>query len=131
MNDCLGPFQVSWREVEISLITGSETSCLRPSDLFALGFLPQSRRLLHQLTGAVCKGLGAFAFLAGLLTGGLFALWHESSLSQTRELGYLWFFAAGCEPSRHLTSLLLQTRLDDERVFSFRSFRFPELSQPI
>jgi len=58
------------------------------SDLLAVGFLLQLRCFLHQLAGPVCLRLGPFAFLAGPLTCGQFALRHELSLSHMRELGY-------------------------------------------
>src|SRR4029077_2113672 len=90
----------------------------------ALCFFLQFRRFLHQLARTVCERFGPFAFLAGLLPCGLFALCHEPSLSHTGRLGYplqtrpsAFLPALPAPPSqRHLTSHLPKTRLKGERA---------------
>ena len=58
------------------------------ADVLMLSLLLELSRFLHELPGAVCEGFGPFAFLAGLLASGQFALCHKQSLPQTRALGY-------------------------------------------
>ena len=58
------------------------------ADIVLLGLLLELSRFPHYLPGAVFEGFGPFAFLAGLLTCGQFALCHEPSLPHARTLGY-------------------------------------------
>jgi hypothetical protein len=58
------------------------------ADIVLLGLLLELSRFPHYLPGAVFEGFGPFAFLAGLLTCGQFALCHEPSLPHAGRLGY-------------------------------------------